>query len=153
MRYFRHIIFISKFDKGLTTLIRYQLDNLFSITVNTLIWSKFEPIRDVMPLLTTWKFQEALNKREVAIDWTRSNMCIFFLFIYLFIYLFIFLHSGAIGKVYASIWDLSQICFRWVVFYLIILVVGFHSIAIFWMSVLYIEAVNTILKWKPSAYN
>ena len=45
--------------------------------VNSLIWPKFELIREFMALLATCKFNEDPSKIEGTINWTRSNMGFF----------------------------------------------------------------------------
>ena len=45
--------------------------------VNSLIWPKFELIREFMAVLATCKFDEDPIKTESTIDRTRSNMGFF----------------------------------------------------------------------------
>ena len=45
--------------------------------VNSLIWPKFEPMREFIVVLATCKFDEDPIKIECTIDRTRSNMCFF----------------------------------------------------------------------------
>ena len=45
---------------------------------NDLIWPKFEPVPDFMPLLDTCKFEEVVIKTEGALPPAMSNMFCFF---------------------------------------------------------------------------